>query len=372
VVQKISRAMVKRGHEVTVVTASEKRKGYQGEDQGVRLVRLHALPNLFWKEGPIPYIRLSELEAIVDEFQPDLIHTHENAILSRQLLRLKKTQAVPRVSSCYFLPRYVAHYLRWGPGLVGLQQNLIWRIAIRNLNQYDHTIFSTKSQEQEYREHGLCVPSTVISNGVDAERYHSSNGREHEIENRYTLPSAPRLLFVGRLAKDKKIDLLIQAMAQLDHQHSAHLLIVGRGDDRARLEEMVEELEVGERVHFLGFVPEEDLPAIYRASDLFTIASICEVQSIPTLQAAVSGLPIVAVDAAALPELVEDHGNGRLVPPDDPQAISEAVRFILEDPQRKKSFGQASLEIGRPHAEVFTFQQYDAFYRQMVKTFPKR
>lgn len=360
-----------RGHEVTVVTASETKRSYQGEDQGVRLVRLHALPNPVWKEGPIPYIRLGELEAIVDEFQPDLIHTHENAILSRQLLRLKKTQAVPRVSSCYFLPRYVAHYLRWGPGLVGLQQDLIWRIAIRNLNHYDHTIFSTKSQEQEYLEHGLCVPSTVISNGVDAVHYHSNNGSEQKIENRYALPDGPRLLFVGRLAKDKKIELLIQAMAQLDHHNSAHLLIVGRGDDRARLEEMVEELGVGERVHFLGFVPEEDLPAIYRASDIFTIASICEVQSIPTLQAAVSGLPIVAVNAAALPELVEDQGNGRLVPPDDPQAISEAIQYILENPQRKKSFGEASLDIGKPHAQEFTFQQYDTFYHQMVSSFRK-
>jgi 1,2-diacylglycerol 3-alpha-glucosyltransferase len=202
-------------------------------------------------------------------------------------------------------------------------------------------------------------------------RYHSTNGREQEIENRYALPPGPRLLFVGRLAKDKKIDLLIQAMAKLDHQQSAHLLIVGRGDDRARLEELVEKLEVGERVHFLGFVPEEDLPAIYRASDIFTIASICEVQSIPTLQATVSGLPIVAANAAALPELVEDQGNGRLVPPDDPQAISEAVQYILANPQRKKSFGEVSLEIGRPHAQEFTFQQYETFYRQVVNNFPK-
>ena len=363
--------MVSRGHEVTVVTASEKRSGYQDEDQGVRLVRLHAFHNPFWKEGPIPYIRLGELEAIVDEFQPDLIHTHENAILSRQLLRLKKTQAIPRVSSCYFLPRYVTHYLRWGPGLEKLLQKLIWRLAITNLNQYDHTIFSTKSQEQDYLEHGLCAPSTVISNGVDAVRYHSLDGREQEIESRYGLPPRPRLLFVGRLAKDKKIDILIQAVSHLDHQNSAHLLIVGRGDDRARLEELVAELDLRDRVHFLGFVPEEDLPAIYRASDLFAIASICEVQSIPTLQAAVSGLPIVAVDAAALPELVEDHRNGRLVPPSDPQAISEAVQYILEDPQRTKSFGQASLGIGQPHAEEFTFQQYDAFYRQRVSSFPK-
>jgi glycosyltransferase involved in cell wall biosynthesis len=141
--------------------------------------------------------------------------------------------------------------------------------------------------------------------------------------------------------------------------HEAYLLLVGRGDDRDRLQDLVGHLDLGDFVRFLGFVPEEDLPALYRHSDIFAIASDVEVQSIPTLQAAATGLPIVAAEAAALPELVQTNTNGHLVPPDDPRALATAISQILSEPTQAERFGLASLEIGRRHAEEATFDAYE-------------
>ena len=143
----------------------------------------------------------------------------------------------------------------------------------------------------------------------------------------------------------------------------AHLLLVGRGDEQRQLQQLAEELQVQDRVHLLGFVPEEDLPGIYCASDIFAIASISEVQSIPTLQAAACGLPVVAADAAALPELVQDGVNGFLVPPDDPEAISRAVLRISGDPECARAMGLASLAVGQAHAEERSFEKYEEFYK---------
>ena len=366
VVQKISRALVRKGHQVTVLTASERRKPYSTLDEGVRVVRIHSLPNLFWREGPIPYVWLSELRQVIAEVRPDLIHTHENAILSRQLLRLHGELSIPLVSSCYFLPRYVTHYLQWGKRLEARIRSTLWNSTIKNLNQYDHVIFSTKSQQKSFLEHGLVAPSLAISNGLDTTRYNHGDTGIAEVEARYRLPEAPRILFVSRLAKDKKIDVLIEAMPGIHAETGGHLLLVGRGDDRERLEQIVRKLELQEIVHFLGFVPEADLPAIYRASDLFAIASVCEVQSIPALQAAATGLPLVAADAAALPEIVRSGVNGFLVPPGDTGAFSAEIIRILKDPELSAAFGRASLEISRQHAEEETFSLYDAFYREMV------
>ena len=149
-------------------------------------------------------------------------------------------------------------------------------------------------------------------------------------------------------------------------EREAHLLLLGRGDDRTRLEELTEESGLQHCVHFLGFVPEEDMPALYRAVDLFAIASICEVQSLPTLQAVATGLPVVAADAVALPELVHDGVNGFLVPSNDPEATAKAVLGILCDPGLAARMGQASLSIARPHAETHTFDLYENLYRQML------
>jgi glycosyltransferase involved in cell wall biosynthesis len=186
------------------------------------------------------------------------------------------------------------------------------------------------------------------------------------VEARHELPPHPRILFVSRLAKDKEIDVLIEAMPALWERHEAHLLLAGRGDDEGHLRELTAKHGMEHCVHFLGFVPEDDLPSIYRLSDLFAIASICEVQSLPTLQGAATGLPLVATDAVALPELVHDGVNGFLVEPGEPEAVAGAISRILSDPQLAARMGQASVPIGREHANSRTFDCYENLYRDVI------
>ena len=366
VVQKISRALMRQGHDVFVVTASEQMDPYEDEDEGVRLKRLRSIRNPFWSEGPIPWASTRTLKRIINDFGPDIIHTHENALLSSQLLRLERLPSVPYISSCYFLPRFATQYLRWGAFLERKLKSLLWKYAVSNLNRYDYVIFSTSTQENQFIRHGLKAPSAAISNGVDTRRYHPANGQAEEVEKIYRLPPRPRILFVGRLMKDKKIDLLIQAMQHVRAEQNAHLLIVGRGDEHQNLQSEARRLGLEENVHLLGYVPESDLPAMYRSSDLFAIASVCEVQSIPALQAVATGLPIVAVDAAALPELVRPGQNGLLVPADDPLALGEALLKVVDDPDYRAGLGQASLELIDGHSEERTFRTYAEIYQDLI------
>jgi glycosyltransferase involved in cell wall biosynthesis len=367
VVQKLSKRMTGLGHRVVVITASERGEAYRDCDQGVELIRVSGIRNPVWSDGPIPYISTRELGAILTEVKPDLVHTHENAVMSAQLLRLKRKISAPLISSCYYLPGYVPHYLPFGRQINRLVEALIWKYTIWNLNQFDQVVFSTPTHQQMFARHGLSAPAIAISNGVNVERYFPLDGRFELELTPHPLPPRPRILFVSRLAKDKKIDVLIRAMAFLKPDCPANLILAGKGDDRPRLEELVRQLHLEDTVHFLGFIPEQDMPQIYRGADLFAIASICEVQSIPVLQAAATGLPIVAANAGALPELVHDGANGFLVPPDDPEALSKAIRRILNDGSFARQLGQASLEIARKHAEGATFQAYEALYEFMIQ-----
>lgn len=365
VVQKVAREMVRRGHEVTVVTASDRGTPYQDEDEGVALMRVRSIPNPFWSEGRLPVLSYDRLDEIVEAIQPDVINTHDSGLLGVQLYRLEQAKGdLPELLTCHFLPGYVTYYVNVGDVVENALEEITWQYTIRMVNGFDHVIFPTRTQQSAFVEEGLSKPSTVISNGLDIRRYSPTGQDEEDVEARYELPSGPRILAVGRLAKDKKLDTLIRAMREVTDVHPAHLLLVGRGDDRERLEALAHDLDLASHVHFLGFVPEGDLPAIYRHSDIFTIASDVEVQSIPTLQAAATGLPIVAADAAALPELVDDNKNGFLAAPNDPAAFAAAFREILDDPERAEAFGQASLEIGRRHAEEETFDAYEALYQE--------
>jgi len=366
VVRKIARAMVARGHQVTVITGSDRIAGYEAEDEGVRLIRVRSLGNPFWKEGPIPFIGRTELDRIMEEFSPDILHLHDAALLALQFIRLSRRASLPLVSTCYYVPRFVSQYVG-GETTETLIEKAAWGYSVWLFNQCDRVVFATMAHKQEFLSHGLESPTSIISNGIDTHRYSGRNGQDIDVEQIYHLPPRPRALFVGRLAKDKEIDVTIQAMRRVVDEMDAHLLLVGRGDYQKRLESLVQELSLQGNVHFLGFVPEEDLPALYRSVDLFTISSTCEVQSLPTLQALSTGVPVIAANALALPEIVLDGTDGFLIKPGDEQGMAEAIIRVLVNREMAREMGQAGVDIASAHADERTFDQYENLYHTMVK-----
>jgi glycosyltransferase involved in cell wall biosynthesis len=372
VVQKVAREMVRRGHRVSVVTASDRGAPYHDEDMGVELWRVLSTPNPFWSEGRLPVISYARLKEIVAEVRPDVINTHDGALLSWQLQRLEHERGhVPEVLTCHYLPRFVTYYVHVGEVVEKVVENITWELTLRMINGFDHVVFPTQLQRQAFIEEGLERDSRVISNGVDTALYRPGERTENDAEAEYGLPVGRRILVVGRLARDKKLEVLIRAIQHVRSTHRAHLLLVGRGDDRPRLVSLAESLGLQNAVHFLGFVPEADLPSLYRLSDVFAIASDVEVQSIPTLQAVATGLPVVAANAAALPELVRDGENGFLAPPGDAEAFGASIRRLLDDPRKAAAFGRASLAISQAHAEERTFDAYEALYREYAAKSPR-
>jgi len=365
-VQKLARALVARGHRVTVVTASERGESYEAEDEGVQLVRVRSWDNPFWSEAPIPFAGQKVLDDIVDALRPELLHIHDAALLALQFLRLSRRIEVPLVASCYYVPRFVTRYLG-GEITEDVVEAATWAYSVWLLNHCDRVVFATRAHRDFFQDQGLKAPTAIISNGLDVHRYRPADGADEGIEARYALPAGPRILFVSRLARDKAIDVLIRAMPGIrSHVPNASLLLVGRGDYRASLEELTAELRLAGAVRFLGFIPEADMPAIYRACDCFAIASTYEVQSLPTLQALATGLPVVAADAVALPEIVKDGVNGYLVPPGDPRAVADAIVRVLSDPERAAAMAQEGLAIVQSHAEEHTFDLYEELYRSLL------
>ena len=192
VVQKVARAMVRRGHDVTVITASDQKETYEHEDEGVRVLRRRGASNPWWKEAPIPFIAQKDLEEIVAETQPEILHAHDSGLLGVQVARLNNGTRIPRVASCYLVPRFVARYLSWNDEPQEVVENVTLAYSIWLYNQFDHVVFSTAAHREFFVHDGLDVPSTVISNGVDTKRYHPGDEGAREVEARYDLPAGPR------------------------------------------------------------------------------------------------------------------------------------------------------------------------------------
>jgi glycosyltransferase involved in cell wall biosynthesis len=179
----------------------------------------------------------------------------------------------------------------------------------------------------------------------------------------------PVILHVGRLDLEKKVDLVVRAAARAMQSVPAQLLIVGHGTERPALERLVADLGIGDRVRFAGSVPPEgDLPGLYRLASVFGVACEIETEGIVVLEASASGVPIVAVRATAMPELLGFAGNGFLVPPGDDGAMAEKFAYLLSQPDRGRRIGLRGIRLAAHRSLRRTVQAHLHLYRTLVTT----
>ncbi len=175
------------------------------------------------------------------------------------------------------------------------------------------------------------------------------------------------MIFVGRLVRHKGIEYLLQAIRQLE----ARLLVIGGGDYAGKLRGLAESLGLGEKVVFVGHVPESEKPEYFAACDLLVLPSVSRLEAfgIAALEAMASGKPVVVSDVPGVREVIDDGVEGLLAEPMNPDDIAIKVRHLLEDPQERKAMGLA----GRRKVEKsFTVQKVvdglEALYQRAQST----
>jgi glycosyltransferase involved in cell wall biosynthesis len=211
----------------------------------------------------------------------------------------------------------------------------------------------------------------TIGFGLDLQMFRPAFSCDEETATRqkWNLPlDVPLLLHVGRLDPDKRVDHVIQAAAQTMKTTNAHLLIVGNGTQKPALINQCSSLGISDPVHFTGFIPtNQGLPEIYRIAQLFVTASEIETQGIVLLEAAASGLPLVAVNATCIPELVHDGINGFLAEPGKISMLTNAISLLLKDQEKVDNMGRASRDLAQRHGIHSTIDAHEVLYRQMVR-----
>ena len=164
--------------------------------------------------------------------------------------------------------------------------------------------------------------------------------------------STPVFTYLGRLKRYKGVDVVLRAFARLAHP-GARLDIAGTGDHRVALEELASSLDLGDRVRFLGFIPEEEKLALLRRSWALVFASPKEGWGITNLEAAACGTPVIASNSPGIRESVIDGQTGYLVRHGAESEMADAMQRIAQSPALVASLGQG----GRRFAETFSWDK---------------
>lgn len=212
---------------------------------------------------------------------------------------------------------------------------------------------------------------TIVPYGVDAaslcqtDRTARLTAELREQSQRTEQSRRPIVLFVGRLRYYKGLDVLIRAAQHID----VTVLLVGSGSEEAALRRLTAELGLEDRVRFVGAVPDADLPAYYHAADLFVLPSVYRSESfgIAMLEAQACGVPTLSTELGTATSVVNLHGeSGLVVEPGSVAALADAIRTLVDDPDRRRRLGRRARELAGRFTAARMVAETGRVYREVL------
>jgi glycosyltransferase involved in cell wall biosynthesis len=303
----------------------------------------------------LPYVSRAVRARIA---RASIVHVHSPFVTGWLGANFARRSHLPLVFTYHTRIDEYAHYAPFEPRVARAAMTALTRAFA---NRTDTVIVPTRAMQQRLRDIGVRVPIAVVPSSIDVARF--AGGRRSN-EARATLGAhddARIVLTVSRIAKEKHLELAIDAIARVPH---VRLAIVGDGPDRAALEARATARGARDRVHFTGALEPAALPDLYASSDAFVFPSATETQGLVLAEALAAGLPIVAVDTPVNREVL--GGFGRLVPP-DPQAVADALGPAVMGPRVAGAVESARLRFGRPRQIEAVLDVYKAI--SLCRTF---
>ena len=359
--ERLAAGLVQRGHDVHVVAPNQayRRAAPHTEVIEGEPMTLHRLPSVRW--APHDWLRFvwpwrvkHYARKIFDTVQPDIVHIQSHIVIGRGLSRIAHERGIPVIATNHVMAENILDHTTMPKFIDDLVLRFAWADAKRTFGLV-RAITTPTRRAADFLERTVEVTGVIpVSCGID--------------RTQYTPVIAPRdknrIIFVGRLTAEKQVEVILEAMTKLDPALEATFDIVGGGDQRKQLENLATQLGIADRVTFHGRTTDEQLRALLSRASVFTIASIAELQSIATMEAMASALPIVAADAVALPHLVHDGENGYLFEPGNADALAARLTDVLTaSPGEYARMQQASLDGVAIHDINRTLDTFEALYR---------
>lgn len=367
--ERIAFHLQRRGHAVLIIAPSKTLHQEAYTHKGIKVFGLPSFPILAYKNMYVsyPFVIKKLIKKAVMEFKPDVIHLQSPFVIARSILKVAKQLNIPIILTNHFLPENFVHHLHLPNFAEKWVKNQLWKKLCSFYEEFDVLTTPTKTAAQLIKSEGFSKKIHAISNGIDLKRFNPKNKGIY-LKTKYGLPNKPILLYVGRIDKEKNINAILQALLLILKKVDIHFVIAGgMGEEEKNLKNLVKKLRLKQFVTFTGFVSDNDLPNLYMIADCFIIASTAELQSIATMEAMASGLPVIAANALALPELVKHNENGYLFKPNDIKSISKYVIRIMTNKNLQKKMGRRSFEIIKKHEIRKIIDQYETLYKSLIE-----
>jgi phosphatidylinositol alpha 1,6-mannosyltransferase len=357
--RRLAHGLVANGHVVHVLCPSPTGNSYQEDDLGVHLHRLPALRYRWHSTFRIvdPRTVSRAVSVVIEDVQPDVIHVQAHFLVGRSACVEASKRGIRLVATNHFMPENLRGFapLPLPNSLFKLAAQLSWRDLAHVFRRSNVVTAPTQHAVDLLRQRAHITGAIAVSCGVNLDVYKPGL----EVRDAATPPT---ILYVGRLDADKRVGDLLGALAVLGPGFRAR--IVGRGSKEAILRGQARDLGLDSRVDFLTDLADDQVRNEYQNAEVFCMTGVAELQSIATLEAMASGLPIVAANAHALPLLVQPGVNGDLYAPGSATDLAATISHVLGDEERRRCYAQASRKRACAHSFEKTVNEFQRIYKE--------
>lgn len=394
-IDNLARSLAARRHEVLIICPSFHRRKYsEAPQKHLQITHLSSMRFPFYPDEITPveearrifgyktpklvhrnglWIATSaakEVPAELKAFCPDVIHLQTQGPIGLAAQHYAKTHNIAQVTTSHNYPDTTGTGNLSGPLKKPVDAVVKKYLASFVKNSEAATAPSEVAvadlipDKRAFRK----IPVRAISNGVDLSNF-TPGKAPRSLYQKYHIPEkSPVVLYVGRIDPEKSIDIVLRAFAKISQKlPHARFVLVGDGTDRENLAILAADLGISDKVIFTGRVFPPELFDLYKVGTVFATASEVETQGIVLIEAAATGLPLIAVDKCAAPEACQDGRNGLLCRSGDIDGIAHALRRILTNSVLRKKLAQGSLEVARENDLKETVLAFEDVYREAIK-----
>ena len=368
--QELSKYLIKAGHHVAIMAPSTSIKDEIQNSNGLTIFRMKSVS----AKGFHPNFRIvsplninKKAAEIIQNFKPDIIHIQNHFTLGKACLKAAKKMQIPIIGTSHFVPDNILEYIPLPGILADRTNNLMWKDFVKVYNQLDCVTSPTFAAKALIEKVGLKNKITVISNGIDLSKFKPIKISDENF-NKYSLnKNLPIFIFVGRLDPDKNVDLILKATSLAVQKQKIQVVIVGNGKDEKKLKEMYRTLNLEDKVFFTGRVSDADLQILLNLADVAVASGSIELQCISVMEAMAMNLPILALSAIALPELVKDGVNGFLFE-FNANDLADKMLKIIADKNKLQEMSRQSYTLIQKHSQPEVMKKFEKLYFDVILT----
>ena len=320
------------------------------EDASPFVLRVPSVLTAMNADYPVPVPWFPRLKREIRKLHLDVLHSQSPFFMGILALRIARRYGIPHVSTYHTLYEQYVHYVVFMPGVVSMRL-IDWWLP-RFYNDCECAIVPSRMAEQNLRRLGVECRIEVIPTGIPIPPAESVDSAAQEAaRDRWQIPrGAPLFLYVGRLGREKNVELVIDSFDEVARDFpSACLLIVGGGPHAAALQERAASTESADRIRFSGPIPRQELDPLYAAATALLFASGTETQGLVVGESRAAGTPVIVINEGGAPETVTHSEDGFIVNPNVPE-FAGAIRTLLEYDNVRSAMREACLR----HARRFT------------------